>query len=569
MPEDSGRSSEMNKWLILMTSIALMAIPKVALSAGAFTLECIGNATQGFCGCTYRGGNCFPTVCTAATCPSRPNTTKVSGCTQSRSSSCGSPPECAGTCGCTISGGVCTYTCTSGWYDCDGTTSNGCECSYPKWYNYGSNVTNNTNITGGTPIKIYANWSQVGGTMSHYLISNMTNNSGTWYNSSWYSFSGAWTNFSVTYPDTAIEGNISFKIFANGTSNLFNVTPIVIFYNHTPSAATYPYWTVGSNSTNSTLRNTSISHNLQWNDSTDLSGYIFSFSNETEYIYQEDANETACSENWNVTYPCSNIYDGNWNTFGVSLSSSSIEINYSKPSNAIGLIWQIKDGISTLNLTIPSICYNAVSDKIRLFITSIAFPIRQDIFSCWDGSVAQTLLGRLNAEIYEEAMWWAIPVWHNDSFTSFSGLTNWSNATHTFTEPVGTQIFWKIYANNSNNLWNVSDIFSYALTENILKAKCDYFCYPFDAVDANPLLEHYIKDSSILFNQDGKFLVYNLENDYVDDDCLIYWYDQFRKEENLCVNINSKKAIYLKEVDDENTGGISDWLLPIFNSLFK
>jgi hypothetical protein len=106
----------------------------------------------------------------------------------------------------------------------------------------GTNVTNNSNITDGKEINLSAQWIQVLGSPSKYLLSNMTNNSGTWWNTSWSSFAtGNWSNFTFPYPEYAVNGNVTYKIFANGTGNTQNVTQIWFFYNITTSADTCTY----------------------------------------------------------------------------------------------------------------------------------------------------------------------------------------------------------------------------------------------------------------------------------------------------------------------------------------
>lgn len=55
-------------------------------------------------------------------------------------------------------------------------------------------------------------------------------------------------------------------------------------------------------------------------------------------------------------------------------------------------------------------------------------------------------------------------VFVNDSFVGMIGVSNWSNVTKTINSTKGTTIQWRIYANNSANNFNVTDIFSYITT---------------------------------------------------------------------------------------------------------
>jgi hypothetical protein len=47
--------------------------------------------------------------------------------------------------------------------------------------------------------------------------------------------------------------------------------------------------------------------------------------------------------------------------------------------------------------------------------------------------------------------------WKNDSWVTLTGKTGWSNITKTLNSNVGSIIAWKVYANDSNNEWTVSE----------------------------------------------------------------------------------------------------------------
>jgi len=53
---------------------------------------------------------------------------------------------------------------------------------------------------------------------------------------------------------------------------------------------------------------------------------------------------------------------------------------------------------------------------------------------------------------------------------SLSGTEDWSNVTHVINETEGCTIRWKVYANDTNDNWNVSDVFSFIT----LPTYCDY-----------------------------------------------------------------------------------------------
>lgn len=57
-------------------------------------------------------------------------------------------------------------------------------------------------------------------------------------------------------------------------------------------------------------------------------------------------------------------------------------------------------------------------------------------------------------------------MWTNETWTTFpiGGISDWSNYTINITDTVGATIKWKYYANNTANLWNVSNDFSFVTT---------------------------------------------------------------------------------------------------------
>jgi len=101
----------------------------------SWNTNCVGYASPQACYCSWTGGSCKASTCTATgggSCPSRANASVVNACTQSRiNNTCqGTIDECENwTCECSITGGTCNYTCTAGYVDCDLNTVNGCECN--------------------------------------------------------------------------------------------------------------------------------------------------------------------------------------------------------------------------------------------------------------------------------------------------------------------------------------------------------------------------------------------------------------------------------------------------------
>ena len=144
--------------------------------------------------------------------------------------------------------------------------------------------------------------------------------------------------------------------------------------------------------------------------------------------YQEDANATECDEaDWDDTYPCSNTYDGDWDTYGYADAfaepGGSVYFNYTKFPGATNLSkWEIK-GNSTVNpvrtnLTINSDCWDEDPIQFRAFSSG---GLGWGSFAEWSccspcGSKPQWILlqeftesGEITPSvklIFEEAMWW-------------------------------------------------------------------------------------------------------------------------------------------------------------------
>jgi len=61
----------------------------------------------------------------------------------------------------------------------------------------------------------------------------------------------------------------------------------------------------------------------------------------------------------------------------------------------------------------------------------------------------------------------------NDSFVSMTGTSNWSNVTKLINSTIGSTIRWQVFANDSSNNWNQTDIFTY-VTISAITSSCIY-----------------------------------------------------------------------------------------------
>ena len=125
--------------------------------------------------------------------------------------------------------------------------------------------------------------------------------------------------------------------------------------------------------------------------------------------YQEDANETVCTGDWDVTYPCSNTYDGNWDTYGKEVFvNANVFFNYTKPIDVLNSsLWEVKDNLERTNITIRSDCWN--QNPIQFKAISFA-DVSYVYWYCYNGSSFEIIRnGGGGADvIYEEAMVWDI-----------------------------------------------------------------------------------------------------------------------------------------------------------------
>lgn len=260
--------------------------------------------------------------------------------------------------------------------------------------------------------------------------------------------------------------------------------------------------TYSKNITNTTVAGTPVEHRLYWQDDTGLSGYIFQFCNGTwngtdclsgttyEWSYQENANDTACSGDWDATYTCANVYDEDWDTYGMTTQPPAesgqtnygyFYANYSKPADVLDTtLWQVKDGVGIVNLTINTTCWSLdpLQFKVisRFYVPMIGPAATSSEWQCYNST--DWLRMRYNGQtgagyhvIYEEAMWWNISSegvgWVNSSWTEMTGTGNWSNVTKTVNSTVGANISWCVYANDTSNNWNETSCetpFSYETT---------------------------------------------------------------------------------------------------------
>ena len=159
-----------------------------------------------------------------------------------------------------------------------------------------------------------------------------------------------------------------------------------------------------------------------------LSGGGLSPSVSDSLCYQETANiSTSCGGLNNGKYSSTsswtniqNTFDGDNKTYGNANINGHLYINYTKPSGSLNnSFWQVVDGRDDLfgwdihNLTIPSDCWNAYSDKLSFDVYNHLNGVsgkREIYWYCYNSSDWYLLrsVTIISSMLYEESMWWNI-----------------------------------------------------------------------------------------------------------------------------------------------------------------
>ncbi|MAG50031.1 hypothetical protein CL621_00115, partial [archaeon] len=150
----------------------------------------------------------------------------------------------------------------------------------------------------------------------------------------------------------------------------------------------------------------------------------FGILEENTQEYFENSNSTECTGNWDAGQPCSNAYDGDWDTYALGdnegvYDESHIYFNYTKPNGSLSSsLWQIKNVDGTYNITIDSNCWNL--NPLRFLANDSCYGAigcapgkagsEKLEWRCYNGTDwvgLWTPLVGTGLRIYEEAMWWS------------------------------------------------------------------------------------------------------------------------------------------------------------------
>jgi hypothetical protein len=243
----------------------------------------------------------------------------------------------------------------------------------PTWANAWSNATNNTPVNTGTVIALGVQWNDNNNFTfdSMWWSSLKVNTSGSFTNNSGASYlAGNWSNVTITMPSEQ-GSNYTIKIYANDSTGNQNVTGIWYWYN-VSVVDVAPTWY--SNSTNSTLAGTPISHNLYWNDSVGLSGYTFQYCNGTW-------NGTHCLgglsffddfSGYNSNYVKIATFDSvdGWGSLSDTSSIATTNTVVKEGSASAKVSYMYSAGVSGIEKSIPSIDISSM-DRIGFWIWKI------------------------------------------------------------------------------------------------------------------------------------------------------------------------------------------------------
>ena len=260
-------------------------------------------------------------------------------------------------------------------------------------------------------------------------------------------------NLNLTYTGTVSEGEHNWTCTAlNQTGDLFNTT-----YRYFEVDTTAPVVTITAPADGFTITDYNQSFQLNWTLTEDNPAICwYNFDSEPDVItscFQESANESNqtgqdgdCNQryfgDYNITAGSwssfTNMFDGNQSTYGHFTSGGTgyFYINYSKPSKAVGAIWNITERdtcTGNYNVTIPDSCFNYHPTRLILRISSNTGTNGADPY-CYDGAWQQVIeTGCTNQWIYEESIHWQI-----DETISDNVFVNCSLNTTTVNYPVPT-----------------------------------------------------------------------------------------------------------------------------------
>jgi hypothetical protein len=291
---------------------------------------------------------------------------------------------------------------------------------------YSKNVTNTT--TAGQPIlfSLEANDDISLNPNGKYLFS--TNNTGTWKNASWVSFTSNPQNMTnVTILNTTVGTKVAWCFYFNDTYGNMNVlsclNPFIL-----TTTDTIPLTITIQNPSNTTYSNKWVWANVTLNKAGSWCGVSLN----------ETANQTLTNStgNWNLNL---SVPSNGANNVRFYCNDTSKKMNFSV----------VYFNINTILQTVPAYSNNANNNTLTGQPTLFSLS--------WTDNIG------LSGYVFSTNN---SGTWQNASFISFSGVTNVSTNITILNSIVGTVVGWRFYANDTSNKWSVSDVYSLVTTSN-------------------------------------------------------------------------------------------------------
>lgn len=160
--------------------------------------------------------------------------------------------------------------------------------------------------------------------LSGYIFS-FDNCEDSFVNDTWTPSIDNWSNITKTINST-VGCDIKWKIYANDSSDNWNVTDDFVYTTTEQPDISAPTWS--DNSTSGTSTRTHVQHLVLWNDNKQLSGYIFSFDN---------CEGLLVNESWNP-------FLDNWSNFTKTINSTlGCTVNWMFYANDTSNNWGLTD----------------------------------------------------------------------------------------------------------------------------------------------------------------------------------------------------------------------------------
>lgn len=218
------------------------------------------------------------------------------------------------------------------------------------------------------------------------------------------------------------EGTQTFKMSVNSKDDFLNMSFYIYggLYNGSFPDGVKLYIDGILSQTLGLLSNTTTNYNQNsFNNIATVNICYQEFSNVSTACGGVSTGVYLCTGNFTPSNPCSNGYDGNWDTLystviTTTLLNATMYINYTKPENVNGAIWQLKDGLERAdfktNFTVPTNCFNqsVLQFKVSSFIRILPIYVAGR-WSCWNGNSWSSLRFyelTFAQHIYEEAIYW-------------------------------------------------------------------------------------------------------------------------------------------------------------------